>query len=99
VNSAFAIELKEVAKLSASPLQSESLMTEPDCVTCLNHVVDVHNLIFEAEGPGEWGKGIVVIADIEYLVLDLQKTNQNQLSSSYCSKKLTIEFVSLYTVF
>jgi hypothetical protein len=75
VNSAFAIELKEVAKLSASPLQSESLlMTGPDCVACLNHVVDVHNLIFEAEGPGGWGKGIVVIADIGYLVLDLQKT-------------------------
>lgn len=46
-------------------------MTEPDCVTCLNHVVDVRNLIFEAD---EWGKGIVVIADIGYLVLDLQKT-------------------------
>jgi hypothetical protein len=74
VNSAFAIELKEVAKLSANPLQSESLMAEPDYVACLNHVVDVHNLIFEAEGPGGWGKGIVVIADIGYLVLDLQKT-------------------------
>jgi len=69
-NSAFAIELKEVAKLSANPLQSGSLMTEPDC---LNHVFDVHNLIFEAEGPGGWGKGIAVIADIGYLVLDLQK--------------------------
>ena len=45
-------------------------MTEPDC---LNHVFDVHNLIFEAEGPGGWGKGIAVIADIGYLVLDLQK--------------------------
>ena len=74
-------------------------MTEPNCVTCLNHVFDVHNLIFEAEGPGEWGKGIVVIADIAYLVLDLQKPFQNQPSSSYCSKKLMIEFVSLYTVF
>jgi hypothetical protein len=49
-------------------------MTEPDYVTCLNHVVDVYNLIFEAGGPGEWGKGIVGIADIGYLVLDLQKT-------------------------
>ena len=46
-------------------------MKEPDCVKCLNHVVDVHNLIFEAEGPGRWGKGIVVIADSGYLV---QKT-------------------------
>ena len=49
-------------------------MTEPDCVMCPNHVVDVHNLIFEAEGPGMWGKGIVVIADIGYPVLDLQRT-------------------------
>ena len=52
-------------------------MTEPDCVTCLNHVVDVHNLIFEGEGPGGWGKGIDVIADIGYLALDLQKTILN----------------------
>ena len=77
VNSASAIELKEVAKLSASPLQSESLwglMTEPDCVVCPNRVVDVHNQIFEAEGPGGWGKGIVEIAGIGYLVLDLQKS-------------------------
>ena len=51
----------------------ESLMTEPDCVTCLNHIFGVHNLIFEDEGPGGWGKGIAVIADIGYLVLDLQK--------------------------
>ena len=72
-NNVFAIELREVAKLSANPLQSESLMTEPDCVTCLNHIFDVHNLIFEDEGPGGWGKGIAVIADIGYLVLDLQK--------------------------
>ena len=49
-------------------------MTEPDSVMCPNHVVDVHILIFEAEGPGRWGKGIAVIADIGYLVLDLQKT-------------------------
>ena len=49
-------------------------MMEPHCVTCLNHVVDVHNLIFETEGPGGWEKGIVVIADIEYHVLDLKKT-------------------------
>ena len=48
-------------------------MTEPDCVTCLNHIFDVHNLIFEDEGPGGWGKGIALIADIGYLVLDLQK--------------------------
>ena len=46
----------------------------PDYVTCPNHVVDVHNLIFEAEDPGGWGKGIVVIADIGYPDLDLQKT-------------------------
>ena len=72
VNNAFAIEPKEVARLSASPLQSENLMMEPHCVTCLNHVVDVHNLIFETEGPGGWEKGIVVIADIEYH--DLKKT-------------------------
>ena len=57
-NSAFAIELKEVAKLSVNPLQSESLITEPDCVTYWNHVFDVHNLIFEADGPGGGGKGL-----------------------------------------
>ena len=49
-------------------------MTGPDYVACLNLVVDVHNLIFEVEErPGGWGKGIDMIADIGFLVLDLQK--------------------------
>ena len=50
-------------------------MTGPDYVACLtrNHIVDVHNLIFEVEDPGGWGKGIDLIADIGFLVLDLQK--------------------------
>jgi hypothetical protein len=65
VSIAFAIQLKEVVvKLFAIPLQSVNLWAEQDYATCLNHVVDVHMLIFEAEGPGEWEKGIAVIVDI-----------------------------------
>ena len=49
-------------------------MMGPDCVACPNHVVDVHNLIFEDDGPCGWAKGIGVIADSGFLVLDLHKT-------------------------
>ena len=68
-------------------------MAEPDCVACLNHVVSVHNPIFEAEGG--WEKGIVVIADIGYLVLDLQKCIKTSKALHIVFKKLTIEFVNL----
>lgn len=68
-------------------------MTEPDYATCLNHVVDV--LVFEIESPGEWEKAIVVMADIGRLVPDLQKSAEEPTS---LKKRLTINFVTLYTV-
>jgi hypothetical protein len=52
-------------------------MAEPDYVACLNHVVDVHNLILEAEGPRRWGKGIVVIADLVFLTQIKKSVGEN----------------------
>jgi hypothetical protein len=60
-------------------------MAEPEYVVCLNHVVDVHNLIFEAEGPRRWGKGTVVIADIGYLVFltQIKRSVGENVASTY----------------
>ena len=57
-------------------------MTEQDCVTCLNHVVDVIKLVFKIESPSGWQKGIAVNADIGYLVSRRQVSHRYKRSRS-----------------
>ena len=49
-------------------------MTEPDCITYMNHVVDVHKLVFVVEGRGGWILNIL-LKSVKTMSRQVKKTH------------------------